>query len=314
MFNLRSLWSGSQKVSERKAVPYVAPRFRPQLEGFEDRTVPAPVQFGPALAAPAAAAVTDLITITGVNLTDFAVDAVNGVLTASGTVTGTLAGLPFTAEITDFALQLIPDDPATSAEECSVLHLELAPINLAILGLHVDTSAICLDITATEGGGLLGDLLCGLAGGGLLGTGIPTLPTAGQIGDLVDGLTGILNGLLGGNQGEPGTGSGDEVCMGETEVLHLVLGPLDLSLLGLNVSLDNCEGGPVEVCVSATAGEGLLGDLLSGLAGGGFPNLNLDLNDITQIIDQASDALEDDVLSGRERGQLTSLVNRLARR
>ena len=112
------------------------------------------------------------LVITGVNLTNFQI--VNNVLTATGTVTGTLAGLPFTTQITNFALQLVPDNPATPAVECSVLHLELAPIHLSLLGLHVDTSPICLDITATEGGGLLGDLLCGLAGGGLLGTGIPT--------------------------------------------------------------------------------------------------------------------------------------------
>jgi len=309
MLSLRSLWSGSQKSPERKAVPYVAPRFRPQLEGFEDRTVPAAPSFGPALAGAAApAAAADLLHITGVNLTNFAVDTVNNVLTATGTVTGTLAGLPFTANVTDFALQLLPDDPATPGQECSVLHLELAPIHLNLLGLHADTSPICLNITATQGGGLLGDLLCGLAGGGLLGTGIPTIPTTSQLNQLLGGLTDVLNGLLGGNQGQPG-GNGD-VCTGQTEVLDLVLGPIDLSLLGLNVSLDNCDDGPVEVCLSATASEGILGSLLAGLSG--FPNLNLDLNDITQIVNQASDAL-DGGLSGREIGQLTSLVNHLAR-
>jgi len=306
MFNLRSLWSATTTPSERKAVPYTPPRFRPQLEGFEDRTVPAAPSFGPALAGAAApAAAADLLHITGVNLTNFAVDAVHGVLTAAGTVSGTLAGLPFTANITDFALQLLPDDPATPAQECSVLHLELAPIHLTLLGLHADTSPICLNITATEGGGLLGNLLCSLAGGDG-GLGLPTIPTATQLTDLLGGLTGILNGLLGGNQGQPG-GSGD-ICTGQTEVLDLVLGPIDLSLLGLNVSLDDCDDGPVEVCLSATASEGILGSLLAGLSG--FPNLNLDLNDITQIVNQASDALNGG-LSGREIGQLTSLVNHL---
>jgi hypothetical protein len=52
MFNLRSLWSGSRTRSEWKAAPSAPPRFRPQLEGFEDRTVPAAPVFGPALAAP----------------------------------------------------------------------------------------------------------------------------------------------------------------------------------------------------------------------------------------------------------------------
>jgi hypothetical protein len=268
------------------------------------------VDLGPALVGDISPAqIENLINITGVNLTDFQI--VDGVLTATGTVTGTLAGLPFTADITNFALQLIPDNPDTpDATECSVLHLELAPIHLALLGLHVDTSPICLDITATEGGGLLGDLLCSLAGGGDGGLGTPIIPTGEQLSDLLGGLVDILNGILGSGSAQPG-GSGD-VCTGECEILDLVLGPLDLSLLGLNVSLDDCADGPVEVCVSATAGEGLLGNLLCGLSG--FPNLNLSLQDITQIIDQASDALEDGVLSGRERGQLVSLVNRLARR
>lgn len=308
MFNLRSLWSGSRKTSERTAAPPAPPRFRPQLEGFEDRALPAAPVFGPGLAAPAApSAVAGLINITDVDLTDFAVDAVNGVLTASGTVSGTLAGLPFTTEITDFALQLLPDDPATPATECSVLHLELAPIHVALLGLHVDTSPICLDITATEGGGLLGDLLCSLAGGDG-GLGLPTLPTVGQLDQLLDGLTGLLNGLLGGNQGQPG-GGGSDVCTGDTEVLHLVLGPLDLSLLGLNVSLDNCDDGPVEVCVSATASEGILGSLLSGL-GGGLP-LDLSLRDITRLVNTFERLTADGDLSLRDIGRLVSQLGRL---
>ena len=50
-------------------------------------------------------------------------------------------------------------------EDCSgsSLNLALGPINLSLLGLNVDTSPICLDITAQQGGGLLGDLLCGVA-------------------------------------------------------------------------------------------------------------------------------------------------------
>jgi len=249
------------------------------------------------------------IVINSVELTDFGV--VDNVLTASGTVTGTVAGYPFTTQITDFALQLIPDDPATPGTECSVLHLELAPINLVLLGLHVDTSAICLDITATEGGGLLGDLLCGLAGGGLLGTGLPALPTAGQLTDLLGGLVGVLNGILGGDGGfRPGHGE-QSVCTGQCEILELVLGPLDLSLLGLNVSLDDCEGGPVQVCVSATAGEGLLGNLLCSLAGAQIPNLSL--ADITQLVTRGLALTADGVLSRRDIGDLTSLLGRLIR-
>ena len=245
------------------------------------------------------------LVIDSVNLTNFQI--VDNVLRATGTVTGTLAGLPFTTDIENFALQLIPDDPTTPGTECSVLDLELGPINLALLGLHVDTSPICLEITATEGGGLLGDLLCGLAGGDLLGLGIPLIPTAGELADLQAGLADILNGTL--SQAQPGQGNND-VCTGECDILNLVVGPLDLSLLGLNVRLDDCDEGPVQVCVSATAGEGLLGNLLCGLANG---PINLTIPELAQLGEAITNALADGTVTGREAGQLRALATRLVR-
>jgi hypothetical protein len=306
-FRLSALWS--RTPAERPARPDGGrPRFRPVLEGFEDRVVPAAPPLNAALEAPlqAQVAVNNLV-ITDVDLTDFAI--VDGVLTASGTVTGTLAGLPFTTEITNFALQLIPDDPETEQVECSVLDLELGPINLALLGLHVDTSPICLEITAVEGGGLLGDLLCGLAGGG--GLGVPSLPTVGQVGQLIDGLINVLNGALNFQPAGPGGGSSESVCTGETEILELAIGPLNLSLLGLNVSLDDCNDGPVQVCVSATASEGLLGGLLAFLGNSSF--VNLDFADITQLASRAADLIEDGTLSLRDRISLIFLFARLSR-
>jgi len=271
------------------------PRFRPQVEGFEDRIVPASPALDAAQVAPAALAAPN-ITITGVNLTNLQI--VNGVLQAAGTITGTLAGLPFTTNISNFTLG--PGTPGT--DTCSILHLELAPIHLSLLGLHADTSAICLDITASHTG-LLGNLLCGLTDGLPLGI----LP---GLGDLSGALQNILGQVLGQgmSNGQPGHGSGGDVCTGDCEVLNLVLGPVDLSLLGLNVSLDDCADGPVQVCVSATASEGLLGGLLCGLTG---PNVNFGLGDVTQLVNEATSLLSDGVLSGRDTGQLTSLVNHL---
>jgi len=69
-----------------------------------------------------------------------------------------------------------------------------------VLGLAVDTSPICLTITATQGGGLLGDLLCSL--GNLLNQGL-TLNDAlatfsqSQLNSLLGGITDLLNGALG---------------------------------------------------------------------------------------------------------------------
>jgi hypothetical protein len=308
MYNLRSLWFGSRKSSERKAVPYTPARFRPQLEGFEDRMVPAAPVLNAGQEAPlVAAAAANNIVINHVHLNNFRI--VNNVLIAGGNVTGTLAGLAFTTQITNFALHHIPDNPATPGVECSILHLELAPIHVSVLGLHVDTSPICLDITATEGGGLLGDLLCGLAGGGLLGTGIPTIPIGNTLTDLLGGLTDILNGVLNNRPGHPG--GGGDVCTGQCDILDLVLGPVNLSLLGLNVSLDDCSGGPVEICVSATRSEGLLGSLLCGLSGSQV--LGLDFGDITQLGTRATQLLADGTLSARDVGELTALLGRLIR-
>lgn len=247
---------------------------------------------------------TDAFDVTSVQLTNLQI--VDNQLRAEGTVTGTLAGLPFTTDITNFVLQLVPDNPATPAVECSVLNLELAPIHLAVLGLHVDTSAICLDITATQGGGLLGDLLCGLAGGIQLGN----LPTAGQVTDLQALLVDRLEGAFDSSSVQPGNAQ-NGVCTGNCPVLALALGPLDLSVLGLNVSLDDCADGPVQVCISATAGEGLLGNLLCGLSNADV--INLSFADIAQLGTRATELLADGTLSRRDEGVLTALLARLIR-
>jgi hypothetical protein len=48
---------------------------------------------------------------------------------------------------------------------CGILHLDLGPLTLDLLGLQIDLSRIVLDITAEAGAGnLLGNLLCAVAG------------------------------------------------------------------------------------------------------------------------------------------------------
>ena len=243
--------------------------------------------------------------IQSVNLAGFQI--VNDELTAVGEVTGTLAGVPFETPL-NFALRRVLDDPNTRQLECSILNLELGPINLNLLGLHVDTSAICLEVTGTPGGGLLGDLLCGLAGGPGGGLGLPILPTTAQISALERELKAALNSALGQNMVR---GQGDSVCTGDCPILNLVLGPLDLTLLGLNVRLDDCEGGPVQVCISATAGEGLLGDLLCGLSNLDIGNLTL--ADIARLVRRTQALLADGALSDLDIAELTRLLGRLIR-
>ena len=46
---------------------------------------------------------------------------------------------------------------------CRILTLTLGPLDLNVLGLRVQLNRVNLRITAIPGGGLLGDLLCGIA-------------------------------------------------------------------------------------------------------------------------------------------------------
>jgi hypothetical protein len=64
-----------------------------------------------------------------------------------------------------------PDASAAQAGSCQVLKLVLGPLDLNLLGLVVQlygptkTSPVTLTITATPGGGVLGDLFCSVSGG-----------------------------------------------------------------------------------------------------------------------------------------------------
>jgi hypothetical protein len=173
---------------------------------------------------------------------------------------GSLGNTPFTAPIT---LSATP----SSDPNCPILNLHLGPIHLNLLGLRVDTSQICLDITAHQGGGLLGDLLCSVAH--LLDTGVPLGTilnglTTNQLSLLTSGLTGIINGGLGAATA-PSAIAG--VSGAHCDILNLSLGPVDLNLLGLEVELDNCHNGPVTIDITAVPGPGnLLGNLLCNLS------------------------------------------------
>src|SRR3954466_3390591 len=75
-----------------------------------------------------------------------------------------------------------PVPPLPAGNACSILSLNLGPINLNVLGLVIRTNEIQLRIDAVQGpGNLLGNLLCGLTG--LLnpatgGTGVANTPLA----------------------------------------------------------------------------------------------------------------------------------------
>ena len=225
-------------------------------------TLDAPPQAAaPAINVPVAGATTVLpLTITGVVQRA-------GQLFAQGTLGTNAFEVPLT-----LSAEENPEE-----EDCPILNLELGPIHLDLLGLVVDTSEICLRVTAEPGGGLLGDLLCGVAnllnGGTPLGNILGGL-TGTQLTNLLGGITGLLNGALGGLSGgdavsgvtqqQNGNGNGNGNV---TNILNLSLGPVDLNILGLDVELDDCDGGPVTVDITAVGGPGkLLGNLLGGLA------------------------------------------------
>jgi len=123
-----------------------------------------------------------------------------------GTLTGRLKGRKVTRHNVMMPAGLTGLTGAQAAQvTCSVLHLVLGPINLNLLGLRVKLGGgamsdqpIVLDITAVQGGGLLGDLLCGLSNTlnlpGVLGQ------LTGQLQQLQATLTSLLS-LLGGLQG-----------------------------------------------------------------------------------------------------------------
>jgi hypothetical protein len=146
---------------------------------------------------------------------------------------------------------------------CDILSLDLAPRRLELLGLIVELDRVVLTIKANSEGGLLGGLLCGLAGG----SGVSSLPTTVAANRLTKAA----------QQGGLAAGPGFAVPVqaptalppvpgGICTVLDLVLGPLDLNLLGLMIHLDR-----VQLRITADPTRGLLGSLLCSLAGGPSP-------------------------------------------
>jgi hypothetical protein len=101
-------------------------------------------------------------------ITSFAVQ--NNALVASGIVTGTVqttTGIKGVAKMVTIPVNLAGGAAAASkataaaAVSCDILHLELGPLDLDLLGLVVHLDRVVLDLSAAPGAGnLLGNLLC----------------------------------------------------------------------------------------------------------------------------------------------------------
>ena len=169
--------------------------------------------------------------------------------------TGLIGSNPFTAPLT-----LAAHDTGGA---CPILDLSVGAIDLNLLGLRVETSDICLDITAVPGA-VLGDLLCAVAN--LLNDGVPLTTVLAQL-TAEQRLTPFLNALTSILDQAFDRITANNALAGATcSVLSLALGPIDLNLLGLAVALDDCNNGPVTVDITAIQGGGLLGDLLCSLS------------------------------------------------
>ena len=125
--------------------------------------------------------VNGLFTLTGFS-------ASGGTVYATGTLTGTCTAVnTLGMTVTQAINETVTTAVVTAQGSCRILHLELGPIDLDLLGLQVHTDRIVLDITAQSGpGNLLGNLLCGLANALNIGA------SANQIANLLNQILAIL--------------------------------------------------------------------------------------------------------------------------
>ena len=115
-------------------------------------------------------------------LTSFGVQ--NGQVVANGTLSGVLTNAAGTATS---VLSTVTMPVSVAQATCQILHLDLGPLSLNLLGLQVDLSQVVLDITAQPGpGNLLGNLLCSVAG---------LLDSPGGLSRLLNQILGILQGV-----------------------------------------------------------------------------------------------------------------------
>ena len=277
---------------------------RPGIEMLEDRTVPAVL------------GTTNLpLDVSGLQVVGEGTEQqIQGIVNFAGQEAGIIT------------FDLDTSDPV-GTDECPILNLEIQPISLNLLGLNVDTSAICLDVTATDDTGLLGGLLCDLSGGGLdLGGILDELDAVvGRVDAFLDQIEGLLDNILGQSFNVDAVFSDGGMAAshaedGNCDILNLSLGPvnLDVPLLGVSVDLDNCEDGPVTVDVTGDPDGGLLGGVLCGLADGlGGLNPTRLINRVERLIDRLGDIAEQlgriDDLGGRFNHQVEQLTRQLIR-
>jgi hypothetical protein len=184
----------------------------------------------------------------GVSVLHFA--AAGKTITATGLVTGTLNDGAGHVSTVKQKVKLT----AKTGGRCQVLHLFLDQLNLQLLGLNAHLDQVTLDVTGQRTGGPLGALFCRLASAKLASTKASTVRAlnAAVRKHRMNALrfNAAVFPKATATQSQP-----------SCQVLDLVVGPLNLRLLGLVVDLKK-----VHLAVTATRGQGKLGDLFCELA------------------------------------------------
>jgi hypothetical protein len=174
---------------------------------------------------------------------------------------GTVAKGTATAELVDYAgnkttiRQPVTLTAKKGGGSCRVLSLTLEQLTLNLLGLNVDLSKVELRVTGKANGGILGSLFCKLA--------------RAKVKTSARAAARRLNARLRARPLKPlgftvplePRSVQSSATVPTCPVLNLVLGPLNLDLLGLVVDLNK-----VNLVITATPGGGVLGNLFCTLS------------------------------------------------
>jgi hypothetical protein len=155
-----------------------------------------------------------------------------------------------------------PGGRVVSQQVCRILFLRLEALTLNLLGLKLELEQpLVLRITANPRGGILGRLLCALAG---------NMRTQALARTATQLNRSFANTRASAFQFRFPLRPMQQQEYQECPVLELILGPLDLRLLGLRVQLSRVHL-TITGIPSTQPGGGLLGDILCALAGGPLP-------------------------------------------
>jgi hypothetical protein len=172
---------------------------------------------------------------------------------ASGTATATLT--PIGQDPTTISKRVTL--AAARSGSCTVLKLNLEELNLDLLGLNVHLEKVVLNVTGQPHGGVLGSLFCSLAHAKVKAA---RVAAAARL-DRAIRRHGVVRPISFDVSLRATT-----AAAGECNVLDLILGPLNLNLLGLVVDLNK-----VHLTITANPTGGALGMLFCGVANTKLP-------------------------------------------